>query len=568
MLKLVSRMIASRDGNIAIMFAFFLAPLLMFAGGAVDFARYNAVKTDLVESLDAAGLAMAQLDALNGPEIRNLSDSAREDYLKQYGKDFFTENFMHKDIVNGLKVDFQITKTKITPKAEGTISTLILHVVDGISLGGSSANFNEMSMATSIEITRAATGNTEVALVLDTTGSMNNGTKMADLRAAATEFVDVLVRGDQRDYYSKVAIVPYGGSVNLGTDAVAARGAVRAPAKITTVARIPFTYACGYRNSSTCTGYNPLVTAPGHGFANGDTVVIKNVQGMSEINSSNEKVYRVRDVTPATFTLRTVSSSNSEGGQPTVSNAYVSGGDIYCTNSGCQYKWFRNDTSSGWRLFEVTNCVSERTGVEAFSDAAPTTAKLGYVYGPIGGAYMCPPSRIAALTDNRQTAKNTIAALAANGNTGGHVGVAWGWYAVSPNFSNLFTSDSAPASYTDDVAKSIVIMTDGEYNSSYCDGVVSRNSTSGSGGASDHIRCDAENGHSYNQSLQLCKEMKKAGVTVYTVGFQIVDSQSARDLMSQCASGPSYAYLAEDGAALKRVFADIAQNIAQLHISK
>ena len=406
-------------------------------------------------------------------------------------------------------------------------------------------------MTSNTEITRAATGNTEVALVLDTTGSMNSDNKMSDLKVAAKEFVDVLVRDDQSTYYSKVAIVPYGGSVNLGAQASNARGSIAPGVTITSISK-----------SSPA-----IVTTSGnHGFSDGDFVVIKGAAGMSQVNNTGENVYKVHNSTATTFRLRTPGNSNVDSRSWGTYTA--NSGQVYCTNTGCRYKYFTNKSGSR-RLYEPTNCVSERTGAQAYTETDVTTAPVGYVYGPIGGAYMCPPSQVAGLTSSRSDAKATIDALAAAGNTGGHIGIAWGWYAVSPNFSNFFTGDSAPAAYDDsEVAKSIVIMTDGEYNSSYCNGVVSQSSTSGSGSASDQINCNAPNGHAYAQSLALCAEMKKQGVKVYTVGFKIVDSQNARDMMAQCASGTGYAYLAEDGPALKRVFSDIAQNIAQLHVSR
>lgn len=540
----------NKDGNIAIMFAFMFSLLMLFTGGALDFARYNAVRADLIESLDASGLAMAQLDAMNGPELRNLSDSERKDYLKAYGRDFFHENFNHEDVIDGLSVDYDIDNTKITPRAQGTLKTLLLHVGSDL-LGLPGGGFASLSMTTDTEITRAATGNTEVTLALDTTGSMNSGSKMADLKAAANEFVDILIRDDQSQFYSKVAVVPYGGSVKLSAaDAIAARGSIIPPNAITGITR-----------SSVAT-----ITAPNHGFANNAFVVIKNVNGMTQINNTGENVYKVQNATANTFQLKKNTSSTWVDSS-SYSN-YSNGGQIYCASGNrCQYSYFVNQSGSR-RLFEITNCVSERSGPQAYTDANPASASLAPVYGPIGSAYMCPPSQVVGLTANRTQAHSTINALAANGNTGGHVGVAWAWYAIAPNFDTFFTGESAPAAYESDVAKSIVLMTDGEYNSSYCNGVVSQSSTSGSGGSNDHINCNAPNGHSFDQAQSLCAAAKTAGVTIYTVGFQIVNDQRARDLMTNCATGPSYQYLAEDGAALKRVFADIAQNIAKLHVSR
>lgn len=541
-MKTVKRFVGERDGNIAIMFAFTFSLLALFAGGAIDFARYNAVRADLVESLDASGLAIAQLDAMNGPEIRNLSAGAREQYLKDYGRAFFHENFQHEEVIDGLSVDFAINNLTITPTAQGEIKTLLLGAAGGL-LHMPNNPLASLAMTTDTEITRAATGNTEVALVLDTTGSMNSEGRIDDLKAAANEFVNVLIRDDQSQFYSKVAIVPYGMAVNLGAAAPAARGSVAPGQSITAATRT-----------------RPVVvTAPGHGFANNQIIYITGVNGMTQLNN---KAYRVRQSTANTFELQNTFGSNIDGRSY---GAYSGGGTAFCTDTGCEYKFFTSQANTQ-RVFRVSTCASERTGANAYTDAGPAVARLGYVYA--GSNNPCTQPQVTPLTSNRDAAHNAINALTAGGSTGGHVGVAWGWYSVSPGFSTIFTGDSTPALYEDDVAKSVVIMTDGEFNSSYCNGVISQSSTPGSGSTGDKINCNAPNGHAYDQSGALCDSMKAKGVVVYTVGFKIVNNLQARDLMANCATGPSYAYLAEDGAALKRVFADIAQNIAKLHVSR
>lgn len=541
-MRKIMRFLRDRDGNIAIMFAYCTILLMLFAGGAVDFVRFNAVRTDLVESLDASGLAIAQLDAMNGPEIRDLTGATRKEYLKQYGRDFFHENFRHESVVDNLSVDFTITNTTITPTASGQLKTVLLHIAGDLMNGGVN-KFDAFSMATATEITRAATGNTEVALVLDTTGSMNSEGRLDDLKDAANEFVDILVRDDQLDFYSKVSIVPYGMAVNVGAGAQQARGSVVPGVAITNATRA-----------------RPVViTSPGHGFTNNQIIYITGVRGMTELNNN---AYKVRSVTASTFQLQTVGGSNVDGRSY---SRYSSGGTAYCAQTGCEYKYFINQRGNA-RVFRVSSCVSERIGANAYTDVPPSSAPLGYVYAASGNP--CTESELLPLTSDRDAAHDAIDALVAGGSTGGHLGVAWGWYAVSPQFSSMFTGDSLPAPYEDEVAKSVVIMTDGEYNSAYCDGVISQSSTSGSGSSDDKINCNAPNGHPFNQSEQLCESMKASGVIVYTVGFKIVDNQSARDLMKNCATSDAHAYLAEDGAALKRVFADIAQNIAQLHVSR
>ena len=218
MLKIAS-FLRDRDGNIAIMFVFVFGLLVLFAGGALDFTRHNAVKADLIESLDASGLAIAQMDALNGPEIRNLAASEREQYLKEYGRAFFHENFSHENVAEDLTVDFEITNTTITPVASGRIKTLFLHLADEL-LGGTPGAHDFLSLATSTEITRRGSGRIELALVLDVTGSMasrpsGGGDKKIDsLRTAVDTLLDVMYGTKTTSNDIKIGVVPFNAYVN------------------------------------------------------------------------------------------------------------------------------------------------------------------------------------------------------------------------------------------------------------------------------------------------------------------------------------------------------------------
>lgn len=552
--------IRSEDGNIAILFTFVFGLLLMFSAGAIDFSRVNAVRADLVESLDAAGLAIAQLDAANGPELRNLSEEEREEYLKEYGEDFFYENFSHEELIENLEVDFDINNLTITPEASGMMRTLILRAA-AAAFGAQSVNgLTTIQMTADTEITRAANGDTEVALVLDITGSMSED--MDELRAAATEFVNVLVRADQSEYYSKVAVVPYSMSVNVGAaNAILARGTTTPAKAITGVTRA-----------------NPgVVTSNAHGFNNGDWVYISGVNGMTQING---RFYEVRNRTTNTFQLRrSGSSSNLDTRSSAGFSAYTSGGSIDCTVNRCPRRSFvaRDNSRKFWdgSTEGLTNCVSERNGVDAYTDTAPTAARLGFVYH--GAENRCPTNEVVPLTNVKETALDAISELVSGGSTGGHMGLMWGWYAVSPNFSALFTGDSRPADYSDEVSKSVVLMTDGVFNEAFCEGVVSRDSTNSTGGNAEKIglrsppgtgNCNSPNGTSAAQAAELCTAMKAAGVTIYTVGYRIAADTATQEMLENCSSGPAFYYLANDGDALMRQFAAIAQAVSQLHVSR
>jgi Flp pilus assembly protein TadG len=246
-----------------------------------------------------------------------------------------------------------------------------------------------------------------------------------------------------------------------------------------------------------------------------------------------------------------------------------------CTTLGCKNYKFKNP-SNQQNNFAISTCVSERTGTEAYTDKAPGAGTyVGFNYP--ASSNPCLKNAVLPLTSDVSTLNSQIGALQASGSTGGQVGVAWGFYTLSPNWSSVWPAASKPAPYSDlnvkingqpKLKKIAVLMTDGEYNSPYCNGVISSDATTGSGNTSDHINCKAPNGSSYSQSLNTCTAMKTAGIEVYTVGFLVVDSQPARDLLSKCATDASHYYVSTTGDALKAAFNDIALKISSLYLSQ
>ncbi len=112
--------------------------------------------------------------------------------------------------------------------------------------------------------------------------------------------------------------------------------------------------------------------------------------------------------------------------------------------------------------------MSERTGAEAFTDRPPTTAPVGWNYASPNNP--CLDSELIPLTANKGAVLDAIDDLTATGSTAGQIGIAWGWYALSRDFG-MWSGTSQPAAYdTRDVSKIAVIMTDGDFNTSYCMG--------------------------------------------------------------------------------------------------
>jgi Flp pilus assembly protein TadG len=206
---------------------------------------------------------------------------------------------------------------------------------------------------------------------------------------------------------------------------------------------------------------------------------------------------------------------------------------------------------------DVTNgtlangCVVERPGINNATDA-PASGVDALVPEP-GGT--CPTATIVPLTGLSKATDITdeISAFTSGGSTAGHIGAAWAWYLVSPNWASVFKGKNAPEPFSNDVIKSVVIMTDGMFNTSYLGGYAPNTPS-----AIDE---------SYAQYLALCTGMKAQGINVYTVLFGLADPVAEAKMMA-CASKPGNFYTAANGSQLDASFQQIADKLNNLRITK
>ena len=241
---------------------------------------------------------------------------------------------------------------------------------------------------------------------------------------------------------------------------------------------------------------------------------------------------------------------------------------------GCTQIKFTSITGVN-RTFNNSTCVSERTGLNAFTDAGPAGAPVGWVYPPpTSQGNNCITATIQPLSSDKTALHATIGALTANGSTAGALGVEWGWYMISPNWASLFPAASQPAAYGGaHLIKAMILMTDGAFNTTYCKGVISgvTSSTDGtSGSQAYHSSCGSPNGDAFTPAQTLCSAMKAApdNVVIYTVGFLHggADPQ-AQAILANCATDASHVYFPTTGASLTAAFQQIAADLNKLRIS-
>ena len=194
----------NRDGNIVFLFSFMAVVLFFFAGGALDYTRWNAVRADMVESMDAASLALAQLSSADP----NLTDAE----LKEYGRKFFEANFNYENALEpGWNIEFGLDNNAlIITCITGNIKTYLLGV----------AGIHDLDIGKCVEITKKGSGRVELALVLDVTGSMDSsisGKKKIDsLKDAVEIMLDVMYGSDETSDNIKIGVVPFNANINAG----------------------------------------------------------------------------------------------------------------------------------------------------------------------------------------------------------------------------------------------------------------------------------------------------------------------------------------------------------------
>lgn len=602
------RMADDARGNIAMLFGLSLPVLILMTVGGVDIHRASTVRVNLQDALDAAALAAARSPYTGNADIQRVGLASLRANLKAYPgitlREVDTSFVLNSDavVIASSKVDVTTLVANIFLPPYGKF------MEDTLPVGAHS------------EVNRSSR-NLEVALVLDITGSMA-GSRLTAMKAAAEDLVDLVVQDVQTPYYTRMSVVPYSIGVNMGSYANGARGT---PTQSTAISGASWMVGSS-TNITAITRANPgVVTANGHGLATDDYIWISGVSGMTQVN---DRIYRVTVVNANRFRLRdagtganwntsgnsnytsggterecrvsdcsVVVTSNGHGmangegvyitsvaGMTQINTTpfqianvtantyslgvnatswanYTSGGQSWCGRDGCQWRVFRN-TSNALRAHQITACATERTGAQAYTSAAPSTARVGRNYPATNSP--CPAASIMPLSSNKATMKSLISGFSVTGATAGHIGLAWGWYTVSPTFNPLWSGNPAGVASPNELLKAVILMTDGEFNINYCTGVLASNSSAGG----ERINCNATNGDPFTQARALCDAMKAEGVIVYTVGLELASGGTAENVMRYCATSPEHVYLPASGGDLSEAFSAIGRELTQLRISR
>ena len=340
-------------------------------------------------------------------------------------------------------------------------------------------------------------GDIEVAMVLDVTGSMA-GYRIEALKDAATlGITELLAPNTSTDTHVRISLVPYSDSINAGPLA-------------------NYVYPDYDQAKSNAPVYDPSYRGN------------YNVKSFLEsygadcdyrgLNNRGQKKYRCDDI-PDDFVVK---------------------------RSGV-----RED-----------NCATDRKAPRSgrsyqYTDANPSVGMISRDSRlPIDG---CTSSKLMLLSANKNNLTGRITGLSTGGCTAGHIGLQWAWYTISHKWADYVPTAAKPddLATNDKLAKYIILMTDGAFNTAYA------------GTNESRVGC-SEGTLSVTHTGHLCTNIKAAGIKIFTIGFGT--SGSADRMLKSCASPDegslTYAYEPDTAEELKDTYVHIANLIQTLRLTQ
>ncbi len=340
-------------------------------------------------------------------------------------------------------------------------------------------------------------GDIEVAMVLDVTGSMAGSRIRALKEAANLGIKELLAPNTATDTHVRISLVPYSDSINAGPLA-------------------DYVYPDYNEAKSNAPVYDPTF----RGNYNVETF-LESYGADCEykgLNNKGQKKYSCDDI-PSGFEVK---------------------------KSGVRKDKCATDRKAPW----------SGTSYQ-YTDANPS-------YGMISRDSRlkedgCTSSRLVLLSDRETNLTSKVTALSTGGCTAGHIGLQWAWYTISQNWADYIPVGSKPDSFAtnDKLAKYIILMTDGAFNTAYA-------------GSNDSSVACSEGALSVTHTGRLCTNIKAAGIKIFTIGFGTSDDADA--MLQACASPDegnlTYAYEPDTAEELKETYVHIANLIQTLRLTQ
>jgi Flp pilus assembly protein TadG len=189
---------AANSGNITVIFALSIVPMVGLVGAAVDYSNANSVKAAMQAASDATALMLAK--------YAPTTDAAT---LQTKANDYFKAIFNRPE-ANGVTIT-----AAFNPNANSGSQVVVT------ASGNVKTNFTGLMGVPSMKVgvqSYVNWGNTKlrVALVLDTTGSMADDGKIGALKTATKNLIDQLKGASNNSGDVYVSLIPFSKDVNVG----------------------------------------------------------------------------------------------------------------------------------------------------------------------------------------------------------------------------------------------------------------------------------------------------------------------------------------------------------------
>jgi len=188
------KFLSAQSGNAAVIFSIAMVPMAIAAGAGVDMIRANRAQTTLQAAADAAAFAGGASDKPTETEIKQVANN----FLASNGASAAVTSVDSVSLVN----DAAAGEFAVTIKGQLKTSFMTL------------AGLDTMDVEATAIVQRGTGGITEVAMVLDNTGSME-GSKIDTLKSAATSLAGTLLTSGKPGTV-RVGVVPFAEYVNIG----------------------------------------------------------------------------------------------------------------------------------------------------------------------------------------------------------------------------------------------------------------------------------------------------------------------------------------------------------------
>lgn len=200
--KAAQRFTRNERGNVAMIFAVSLVPLLGFVGAAVDYSRTTAARSSMKVALDSAALMISK-DLGTNPSMSTAEISAK---ATSYFNALYTNSASTPITVTASYTTNTKDGSTVTLTGSGSVATDFMKVV----------GFPQMGITGSTTTTWGST-RLRVAMALDVTGSMGQKGKLKAMQDAAKSLIDTLSKSSRMTEDVYISIIPFAQMVNVGS---------------------------------------------------------------------------------------------------------------------------------------------------------------------------------------------------------------------------------------------------------------------------------------------------------------------------------------------------------------